>query len=463
MKRRWSNLAWVTLAALCALVPGQRAKAQSPRPEGAAPVVAQADPLAGAGVVDLEAILRKHPDAQQLQAIDQQIASLEADLAAAPGADIDPAMVKKRLEQVQKGLVDEFKAEVEGTQARLNGRKASVEGTLRAEAEQMRHELESYALSLKKQAGGGAAESGAAPRSLDAGGQQKLSNLMLASQVTVAQRRRELEHKIETSLAAEKRVLESESTRRLAEVMQANQAEKLQIQLDLQTASEEADRKKLQDRLIALGAAEDKKRESVRTELAARFDQVRAKETAKAEAELRTYKDKLERDVRRQVGQQIGRPEGKEGATAPPPSIARLQGLLSARQAQAKARFEARKDALMGQLKAESEAAQAALKKRQAGLSDRMKQEQKRIIADIVKKSQKVSGDELKRRKHMASELEDLRKQRERVYGNLLDQVRSQLKPLADAQHVPVVLCGVRVNIGCKDLTDAAIQTISKR
>lgn len=411
----------------------------------------------GVGVVDLNKLIGKHPDAQRLTDLDKQIDYLNRELDNGPDMSGLDTKARTDITKIRDARINEFKGEMARVQARMNAHKASVEGQLKAEAERLASEMKAYQKTLSS-------ELPRAPRptsrELNAKSRSHLQDLMLARDAAIAKRRLELQHQVEDALLSQKRDLDGQVNRRMQEVLKSHQAEKLQIQLDMQTATDEAERKKLQDRLAGLNAQEEEKRASVRKELSAQFDAARREQTKKADADLRRYRDKLDADLRRQAQEIAGAPSAPNG---PPPDIATINRKLQAKQAELKSRFEARKNALMGELQRESEAAQAELKMRQKELEKKLTDEQRRILQDLVKEGRQRQKDDEARRTHLKSELASLKAQREKIYDGIVDQIRVDVGRVAQDRKVPLVLADYRVNVKCPDLTDAALQAVARK
>jgi chromosome segregation ATPase len=242
-------------------------------------------------------------------------------------------------------------------------------------------------------------------------------------------------------------------------VLKGDQAQKLQLQLDIQTAADEDQRKKLQDQLQRLNEKEDARRDQLRQELSAQYDAERKAEIAKHSAELRAYQAKVEGEARAQIQARHAAVLGRNGISSTgPTTVNNIKTALEARQRELKAQFEAHKNQLVGELQAASAAAQETLKKRRADIEKKLKEEQQRILTEAIKAGGKISKEEQARRDHLKAQLDELKAQRDRVYDGIVAQIRDNVKKLAAEKHVPLVVGDYRVNLKCQDLTDLALK-----
>lgn len=430
---------------------------------------ADVDVVERAAVVDMDRLVKAHPDAPRLQALEREIEILASRINPEAPLTSVPKEVQKRILDVQTRLVKGFEQEVQQVRASMEARQAAVTGELRAEEGRLRSEMMAYQRSIMPSAP-------SAPPTLKSGATKEIESklraymgdLQLVADRNFAARKLSLQREVEQNMAGEKRRLEESVDKAMDGVVRQHQAEKLQIQLDMQTANDEEKRKALQARLEAMNTEEESKRASLRQGLGASYETARAKETARANRELDSYRRKLQADIRKQVDaekrrviiQVAGKMPDRPATTA---VASDLKAKMEAKSQELKNRFEARKNDLMARLKRDGEAAQALLKAKQKAVQDEFDREKKKIIADFVKQAELGKSEESKRIKHLQEELETLKTQRERVYKQIVDQIRDGVAQLAKDEKIPLVLTGYRVNVQCQDITDVALQKVFKK
>lgn len=439
------------------------------RPISAAPAeptpnAALDDVLAHAGVVDIDRLVRAHPDHVRLEQIDQEIAFLNAQIeSSGPSQDEILKEMRKKLEAMKAQLLQKFQADLARVKADLDARKAAVEATLKAEAASMGSQMQAYQEELKRKASGGApitvGPSGDTRAKLELEMAKAAEPLLLVARQKIAAKQLEIQQAVDNQMRDAKAQMESRLAEQMDAVLKADQEQKLQIQLDMQTATDEEARKKLQEQLARLTDKEDVKRDSLRKELAAEFEQQRKAALAKHQTELARYSATIKRDVDVQIRARQAAVLSKYGVSGlGPTKVSDLQAALQMKQRELKARFEARKNELVAGLQAASAQAQAHLKAQQKAIEKKLKGEQQKIIADVVKSQTKVSQEEKARRERLNGQLDELKKSRDRVYNGIVSQIQENVRKLAEEQKVPIVVGDYRVNIKCQDLTEMALK-----
>lgn len=428
---------------------------------------ASADVLERAAVVDMERLVKAHPDAARLDALDREIEVVASRMNPEGPLTAIPKDVQKRILDMQKRLIKQFEEDVKKVKVSMDAKQAAVKGALEAEQARLASEMRAYQHTLMPQGAPPQLKSGAT-KEIEGSLRSYMADLQLVAERNFAARRLSLQREVDQNLAGEKRRLEENVDKQMEVVLRSHQAEKLQIQLDIQTATDEEKRKSLQGRLQALNAEEDGKRASLRQSLGAQYEAARAKEQARAGRELEAYRAKLQADIRKQVDAEkrrvIGKYAGKMPEQAPAAgSAADIKAKLNSKQAELKARFESRRAALMAGLQRDGQAAQALLREKQKTVQTTFDREKKRIIDEFVKQAEAGKTEESKRLKHLQEELEALKAQRERVYKQIVGQINDGVAQLAKDQKIPVVLTGYRTNVRLQDLTEAALQKVFKK
>lgn len=450
----WYTLSLVIVASMAALAVYWPVIGKTAEP---APV-SRENVLDHVGVVDIDRLVQASADAPKLAQIDQEIAYVSQELeTSGPNQEDLLREAKKRLDAQKKTLEDQFSAEVARVKSDLDAKKAAVEATLKAKADGIASQMRTYQDELKKKAGIGAVPDAGTRRQLERQMRDSQEPLRLVVQAKLASKQLDLQQQVKDTMADAKRTMEQRVASQMDGVLRADQAEKLQLQLDMKTASDEDQRKKLQDKLQAITDREESKRDVLRKQLAADYDATRKKAVDHMRDEMNRY-TKIYQD---QVRAQHPTVEGGSGGSVSAATIKGLQQSLEARERELKAQFEVEKNGLVGQLRAASDVAQAHLKDEQQKVVQKLKDLQQRIYRDIVKTEGTISKDEQARRDRLKAQLDELKAQRDRVYEGIVDQIRNDVSKVAAQQNVPLVVGGYRVNLHCQDLTEMALKQVA--
>lgn len=433
------------------------------KPSEGATSASSDDVLSHLGVVDIGRLVAAHPQSEKLVRVDEEIGYVEQEIqSSGPSQEEITRDIRRQLEAVKTKLVASFEADMGRVKADLDARKASVEGALKAEADSISAQLRSYQDELTRKAGGGPISVGpdaATRRQLQREMDANVSSLNLAAQHKIAARQLEIQQQVDAEMVGAKRKMEQRLADQMDAILRADQSKKLQLQLDVQTATDEEERKKLQEQLQQLNEKEDAQRDALRKELAAESEAQRKAAFDKYRGKLDAYIARVKAERDEQIRSRSAAVLSKYGVSGSgQTTVKSLQAAMAMKQRELKARFEARKNALVADLKHASDVAQERLRTRQRSLEKKLEEEKQRIISEAVKAHGKISKHEQVRRDRLKAQLEELKAQRERIYDGIVAQISDNVRKLADEQQVPLVVGDYRVNIKCKDLTDLALK-----
>ncbi len=422
------------------------------------------DVLAHMGVVDMDRLVAAHPDSAKLQEIDREIGYVDSEMNSM-GMDpsVQVAEIKRRLGAVQKALQGQFARDLAAVQAQMAARKQSVESALADEAQSVKQQLEAYQRQLVAQAGGAGPEPAppAMRKDLQAEMARYQQRLLLAAASQLKVRQLELQQQVDGVLAGERSKMEARIQRQTDTVVHADAAQKVQLQLDAQTAPTDDARKKLQAQLQAINDQEEAERERARAQEMVKFEAVRTAQMKKVRANLSAYQAQLSAEVRQKMAAHERELVGRLGGAPSAVAVSDLNRKMQAREAMLKQQFDARKAALVGELKAASDAAQQRLRDEQVAMTHKLQDEKQRIIQEVVKAQGKLSAEDQKRQAVLKTQLDELKARRKGVYEGIVAQIRASVKSLAAQQQIPLVVGGYGVNIGCRDLTDLVLKQLA--
>lgn len=411
------------------------------------------------GVVDFDSLIRAHKDYEKLQQLDEQLQLLKQELEFLPAEDrkgkVDVARKKMEAEVVKARK--ELEAEYKRINSDMQGLSASMAGQLEAEGRSL---SDHYKGVLEQQL------RRVQPQQIELRGNAEakmksfMQDLAVVREQRLTARRLEIEKSTQARLEAERARVDSELAAYETELMRQNQQRKLNIQLQLQTASDPEQEAKLQEELSALSDEEASKKDAKRNELFAALDAMREKEKAGMDAELGSYQNKLNAEVQQKMAEERARLAGLPAqAPAAPPDVqakveqikATINAELSARKAQMQATMEARSAEARERLKKK----QKEIEKRLASLSTQLKQ----MVEDSA---DQVSDVTKKKMEDVEAQVKELEGQRKELYDKMLADLSTIVGEVAEKQDVPAVIGKFVVNLHCKDLTDLSMVAVKQ-
>lgn len=419
------------------------------------------------GVVDYSNLLKAHPDYERLTQLDQQLAGLKQEIEFAPMQDRDDVL-RAAQEKYKKELMraqSEMEAEQATIAAEMAGLSDQMKARLDAEAAkgsaEMQRELEDY---IKKNAPEAAAP--AEPVNMPAPLSEQRKNLLLLRERKVQAIKLEVEKVHREQREAERARIDSEIAAYEDQIMKTHQQEKLNLQLKVQVAKDEAEQADLQAQLEAISDEEERLKDAKRAELEGSFKTFRADSEARQAAETKAAIDK----VNREVEGQIGALPASAGAPPPPsrpkqPSLTpEIKAMIAKKQDELRSKMEAEAAAARQKMEAEQGVAVARLKKKSEELKARIERQQ----ADLQKVVQANAREGLsaatkEKIKVLEEQRNKLQAQRTELFDKMVADLKGDIGEVARKQKVDIVIGTYVENRNCVDLTDYAMVAIKTK
>ena len=461
MKRRGRNLGRATIGAVAvsallgvAFAWGGGALAQST--ESAKPVE-----KLSLGVVDFERLLTEHRDYENLQQLDDQIRLLQEELQYLPMED------QRRLvstsQDKMKAEVDKAHKEVQAEYDRINAEMGRLSASMGQQLDAEGKKLQAhYQQVLQKRLQEMHLDEGAPP----ADAAQQLDDYMRDMSQVREQRlvgkRLELERRMASRLETER----SRSDTTLAsfdnEVMAANQEQRVNLQLRLQTVTDPEEEASIQEELSKLGESEAAAKEAKASELRDQFEQFAKAEKAKVDQELAEYGRKLDSEARAQFDQKRAKVLGQVQMGNPDENQAKVKAQIDKVRATINAEMQAKQAEMQANMKQKADEAQKKLSAKQEAVQKRLEKIQGQLNDMVQKSYANVSDETRKKMDDVKAKIEDLQKQRKALHDSMVASLSEIVGGVAQKQHVETVVGAYIVNIDCVDLTDLSMVALKQ-
>ncbi|MEW6278192.1 MAG: hypothetical protein AB1758_06190 [Candidatus Eremiobacterota bacterium] len=447
---RWGGAMVVATALFWGSVASTRAQASDPPGQ-----LEQA--LGGRlGVVDYDSLLQAHPDYERLEQFDQQLSLLTQQRDWLPVAERQGKadQARDRMKAAYEKAREEMESEQARIQAELSGMSDHLAAQLQAEGnrlkEQMDRELQAFIQQHQPQT----------PQSLPdslPGKDEYLKNLALLRERENTARALEINKAKADRINAEQARIDSELAAYVDEIMRQNQQEKLNLQLQVSVAKDEAEQAALEERLSALSEQEEQLKQAKRAELRSQFEAVQAEEEARAARELSAAKARVDAEVQAKLANY--RPQG---TAAPPPQMspeltAEVQRKIREKQAELQAIMERRQTEFKARMEAESAAAVARLKQKQQEIEERLGALGKELKSAMEADEKDLSPEVQARLKSLDEQIDKLKAQRQELYDTMVADLKGEIQKVAEKQKVDMVVGLYVHNQSCEDLTDRSM------
>ena len=413
-------------------------------------------------VVDFEKLLKDRPDYERITQLDEQIRLLQQELEFLPLADrkrkVDSG--RKRMEREVEKARDELQAE----SARISNELKNFRNNLTNQLEQESKALNNHYQNVLRQRV--AALAPKAPPQVPEDVRKRmdsfLSDLASVRQQRISAKRLELERVMQNNLESARASMDERLAEYDSSLMQENQEQRVNLQLQLQTAANAEEESAIQDKLAALGDAETAKKSAKRDELTAEYKRLEADERANVTSKVKAFEASLDEETKSKAAAE--RDRLLKNVQAPSPKV--NQAEVEAQIAKIKAinsEMEAKKAEMTVAMQRKAEEAQHNMEKKQAALEKRLRSTQKQLEAMVSNSSKDVSDETRKKMDDIKAKIEDLQKQRQELYDGMADDLREVIgKIAAEQEGQPSVIGSYVVNIDCLDLTDKTMLALEK-
>ncbi len=419
------------------------------------------------GVVDYSNLLKAHPDYERLSQLDQQLAELKQEIEFAPMQDRDD-LLRSAQEKYKKELM-RAQAEMEAEQAAIAAQMAGLSDQMKARLDaeaakgsaEMQRELEAY---IKKNAPEAAAP--AEPVNMPAPLSEQRKNLLLLRERKVQAIKLEVEKVHRDQREAERARIDSEIAAYEDEIMKTHQQEKLNLQLKVQVAKDEAEQADLQAQLEAISDEEERLKDAKRAELEGLFKTFRADSEARQAAETKAAIDKVNREVEGQIGALPASSGDAPPAPRPkqPTITPEIKAMIAKKQDELRSKMEAEAAVARQKMEAEQGAAVARLKTKSEELKARIEKQQEELKKAVQTNAREgLSAATKEKIKVLEEQREKLQTQRSELFDKMVADLKGDIGEVAKKQQIDIVIGTYVENRGCVDLTDYAMVAIKTK
>jgi len=265
---------------------------------------------------------------------------------------------------------------------------------------------------------------------------------------------------------AERARIDSEIAAYEDQIMKTHQQEKLNLQLKVQVAKDEAEQADLQAQLEAISDEEERLKDAKRAELEGSFKTFRSDSEARQAAETKAAIDK----VNREVEGQIGALPASAGAPPPPPRpkqptlTPEIKAMIAKKQDELRAKMEAEAAAARQKMEAEQGVAVARLKRKSEELKARIEKQQadlQRVVQANAREG--LSAATKEKIKVLEEQRDKLQAQRTELFDKMVADLKGDIGEVARKQKVDIVIGTYVENRNCVDLTDYAMVAIKTK
>ena len=410
------------------------------------------------GVVDFDSLVQAHRDFGRLKEMDEQLEVLQQELTFLPLSD--QRRVVNESQKRMQAEVSRARKELETEYRKVNQEMQGLSASMQAELQQEGQALSSHYQGLLKQK-----ISHLQPQVELRGDPKARMEAFLADLASVRSqrmmaRRLELEKQVQQKLEGERARVESELAAYEDQIMRENQQKKLNLQLQLQTATDAEQEASIQEQIGTLGDREQDLKDARRNELYSQLDKVRATEKAGMDSELAAYERSLNAEAQQKAAAERYRLAGLPSqAPAAAPDVQRqieqIRGTITAEMEARKAQMQATMQARSSEARKRLESKQAEIEKRLATLQGQLKEIVEKS-ADQVSKETKAKMDDVKGR------IAALQSQRKGLYDQMVQDLSQKVGEVARKQNIPSVIGKFVVNLTCTDLTDLTMVAVKQ-
>ncbi len=447
---------WLTLGIVAPALAGalswglsERVSAQESTPPPAA-----REKFTELAIVDFDKLLQDRPGYERVRQLDEQIALLKRELEFLPAQErkrkVDSG--RKRMEREVEKARNELQAEYERVSQEMANFQKNLASQLESEGRKISAQYQSV---LQKKIAALAPAQPQVPQSIQERMDSFLADLAGVRQQRLAAKRLELESAMQNKLDAERARIDEELAAFDTVLMRENQEERVNLQLQLQTASNAEEEAAIQEKLAALGEKEAERKTAKRDELSKAYDAELAAQQANIEAELKKYERTLDAETREKA--QAERNRLLKGVELP--DVASNQAAVKAQiektRAAVNAEMEAKKAEMTATMQAKADEAQKRMQRKQADVESRLRKVQKQLELMVARGTEDVSQETRQKMDDLQAKIDDLQKQRDGLYESMASELRQLVAQIAAKQEgQPAVIGSYFANIDCLDLTD---------
>lgn len=392
------------------------------------------------GIVNLEVLISNHPDFAKLMALEEKINALKEQLNQSPNPLKNVGITMKKMQdRAEKNLLEEL----ETIKAKMNEERNLLGKEITNEQEEMKKELKKLKTSKpeleltspKK------VSSKTIKQNLD----QFSKDLLLLKEKQVAAKRLELQKNLSEELRALKEKNEEEVSAYERELLKQDQGQKIDLKLKYENAETVEARESVLQAIKSLEEKENNLKEVKQTQLNKKFEDIKNKKLREIEVEVASYDKMLQKDVAAQLsGKNIY--EKKSG-----------DELLSPQNSALKEKFTSQNEKYKKQIEEINIKYAKQFEEKKKELEGKLKIQEKELIAKALKKENSLDSVEEKHVKEIEEQIKMLEEQRDRLYEEILNDIRIKVEKLAKEEKIKQIIGGYLYNTDCINLTEKVL------
>ncbi|MGM9992352.1 MAG: hypothetical protein ACI376_05840 [Candidatus Bruticola sp.] len=461
----WLGVGSILVGAAVAVQVGlaEVACAEGTEPKKSAALDKADDKFTELAVVDFDKLLKDRPDYERINQLDEQIRLLQQELDFLPLADhrrkVDSG--RKRMEREVEKARNELQAESERIGRELKNFRNALSSQLERESKALNEHYQNVlrqriaALTPKAQP--------QVPEDVRKRMDSFLSDLAGVRQQRLSAKRLELERLMQNNLESARASMDERLAAYDNSLMEENQAQRVNLQLQLQTAANAEEESSIQDKLSALSDEETAKKAAKRDELSAEYQALEASERANVNSKMKAFEDSLDKETSAKAAAERERLLKTVSVPSPQANKADIEAQIEKIKATINAEMEAKKASMTAAMQQKAEEAQRNMEKKQAELEKRLMATQKQLEAMVKNSQNDVSDETRKKMDDIKAKIEDLQKQRTELHDSMAADLRKVISKIAAEQEgQPSVIGTYVMNIDCLDLTDKTMIALEK-
>ncbi|MFH0802831.1 MAG: hypothetical protein V2A78_10670 [bacterium] len=427
------------------------------------------------GVVDFQKLLRLSPSWDRLMELDRKVTEMEGVLSSSSAGVMDTLLGEhmlglkrervKAAEEMEKEML-RIKKQLE--KELTENKKQAVE-TIRAIEEKFTRMQKARNTDSQNVDQGGFPSSeeeirgphAAEKKMVYAEIRDSVDDLYLLSKRQVAAKTLELEQKAKARIEELQKKQDAELNSFEMKMLQANQAQKLNLQLKMQVAATAEERNKIQDDLNKLAEDETAQKETMVAGMHQESERLRSFETVALRKEIFAFKVRLDAELSQKVNAIQDRASVKiSGKTGVPPAQLALGNFNQPQDL--KREYNEKMFKLQAEQKKAMEQAGQQYEKKKKELAERLKKIEQDMFKRVMEKRKLIEKSQKEEYAKKEEALSSLKKQRERLFLSMVDELKGMVGKVARKKRVPLVLAGYISSLECEDLTEISARAIKE-
>lgn len=389
------------------------------------------------GVMDLNLIIRNHPDYEKLAALEEKIAALREQLSQSSDS---LSSVGIEMRKIQSGAEKNLMEEVKKIQTKIHKEREALAKNMTADQESMAKEIKKIKTSepeLKL-----TPPKKVSSKTLKQGLDNFSKDLALLKEKQVAAKRLELQNKLSEELRILKEKNEEELSAYEREILKQNQNQKIDLRLKYENAESAKVREEVLTKMKELEEKDAHLKEVKQMQLSKKFEEIKNKKLTEIEKEVAAYDNNLQKDVLTQIGGKgVYEKNSKEE-------------LLKPQDASVKERINKQNEMYKKQMEEINKKYAKQFEEKRKELEKSLKLQEKNLIAKALKKENNLDSASKGHIEEINKQIKELVDQRDRLYEEILGDIRVKVQELAKKEKIRYVIGSYIYNADCVDLTD---------